>query len=211
MTTNGTMLKGMSKKLKDSGLSRLNIGCDSITSTVLEKTASNIKSNILEAKKAGFTSIKLNMVVMKGLNHQNIDDMITFSKECGSTLQLIELVRTAHNTSFYSKHFFSLEDTENNLKEKAQSVETRSMHNRKKYHVGGALIEIVRPHKNSFCENCRTLRLTSDGRIKPCLMRDDNLVDVLGKIRKGASGTQIESLILEGIERREPYTKQYSK
>ncbi len=211
MTTNGTMLKGMSEKLKDAGLTRLNIGCDSLTSSVLEKTASNIKANILEAKKAGFSSVKLNMVVMKGLNHENIDDMITFSKECGATLQLIELVRTAHNSSFYSKYFFSLEDIEDNLKKIAESVETRPMHNRKKYHAGGAVIEIVRPHKNGFCENCRTLRVTSDGRIKPCLMRDDNLVDVLGKIRSGISGRALEDLILEAIGRREPYTKEQSE
>lgn len=211
MTTNGTMLKGMSKKLKDAGLSRLNIGCDSITSSVLEKTASNIKANILEAKKAGFSSVKLNMVVMNGLNNQNIDDMITFSKECGATLQLIELVRTEHNSVFYSKHFFSLEDIEDDLKRKAESVETRPMHNRKKYHAGGAVIEIVRPHKNGFCENCRTLRVTSDGRIKPCLMRDDNLMDVLGTIRKGADDGQLEGLILEAIGRREPYAKGQSE
>lgn len=213
MTTNGTLLKGMSKELKDAGLTRLNIGCDSLSSSVLEKTANNIKvkDNIFSAKKAGFTSVKLNMVVMKGLNHENIDDMITFSKECGSTLQLIELVRTAHNSSFYSKHFFSLEDIEHNLKEIAESIETRPMHNRKKYHAGGAVIEIVRPHKNGFCENCRTLRLTSDGKMKPCLMRDDNLTDILGKIREGASSSELEGLIIEAIGKREPYSKGQSE
>ena len=55
------------------------------------------------------------------------------------------------------------------------------MHNRKQYDLGNVIVEIVRPFTKDFCENCTRLRITSDGKIKPCLMRNDNLVDFKGK------------------------------
>lgn len=205
MTTNGTMLAGMGSALLDAGLMRVNIGCDSHSSSVLEKTAEKIRPNINELKKAGLDGIKLNMVVLAGVNDDDIEGMIKFSGKMGVTLQLIELLLTKDNSDFYSKHFYSLEDVEHELEVRASSVEIRKMHNRRRFHVDGGVIEVVRPHKNGFCENCRTLRVTSDGKIKPCLMRDDNLLDVLSRMRKGVSDDELKGLILSGIDRREPY------
>ena len=208
MTTNGTMLKDQADDLKKAGLARLNIGCDSLSSSILPKTVDRLKSNIIAAKNAGFNSIKLNMVVLNGVNDNSIKDMTEYSKQQNTTLQLIELIRTKENKEFFQKYFYSLENIEKELASKAESIETRPMHNRKRYNLDGVTIELVRPHKSEFCANCRTLRITSDGKIKPCLMRNDNLLDILKDIRKGADSTQLTRMILEGIQRREPYVKE---
>ena len=110
------------------------------------------------------------MVVLKGINENEIGEMIEFAREENAILQLIELINT--NDEFYNKHYFSLEGIEKQLKEKAISAISREMHNRKQYDLGGVLVEAVRPFHNQFCENCTRLRVTSDGKLKPCLMRN---------------------------------------
>ncbi|MCK5698837.1 MAG: GTP 3',8-cyclase MoaA [Candidatus Aenigmarchaeota archaeon] len=207
MTTNGTMLKDTAQNLKKAGLKRINIGCDSYTSSILEKTAHKIKSGIIAAKDAGLDTIKLNMVVLKNVNESDIQNMIEFSKKSGAILQLIELIETKHNKQFFHDHYYPLKGIEKELASKADTIETRSMHNRKKYYLDGAVVEIVRPTRHEFCANCRTLRITSDGKIKPCLMRNDNLLDIVSGIRNGIKDNELNNQILRGIEKREPYVR----
>ncbi|MFH1431641.1 MAG: GTP 3',8-cyclase MoaA [archaeon] len=203
MTTNGTMLEGMARELSDAGLTRINIGCDSFSSSVLEKTADRIKPGIMAAKEAGFDAIKLNMVVLAGVNDSDIDDMMEFAKKTGTILQLIELIRTKHNEEFFTKHFFSLSDIEKKLASDCDSFERRPVHGRKRYDAGGASVEVVRPHNHEFCANCRTIRVSSEGRIKPCLMRDDNLVDV----DFSDDDDELLARLVLAIDRREPFVK----
>ncbi|MFQ6064077.1 MAG: hypothetical protein ACE5L6_01240, partial [Candidatus Bathyarchaeia archaeon] len=58
-----------------------------------------------------------------------------------------------------------------------------------------------------FCQNCTRIRVTSNGKLKPCLMRNDNLLDVLESMRNGASDDELAELFIEAIGRREPYYK----
>jgi len=75
------------------------------------------------------------------------------------------------------------------------------MHHRKKYCVDGAEVEVVRPrHNTEFCAFCNRLRVTSDGKLKPCLLRSDNLIDIRGK-----RGAELEALFCEAVRIREPY------
>jgi cyclic pyranopterin phosphate synthase len=77
------------------------------------------------------------------------------------------------------------------------------MHRRKKYLLDGAEVEIVRPMDNTeFCANCNRLRITSDGKIKPCLLRSDNLVAI-----DSCDCGRIEELLRQANARREPYFK----
>lgn len=75
------------------------------------------------------------------------------------------------------------------------------MHHRKKYCHEGAEIEFVRPlHNTEFCMHCNRLRVTSDGKLKPCLLRSDNLIDIRGK-----RGEELEELFRKAVKTREPY------
>ena len=66
----------------------------------------------------------------------------------------------------------------------------------------------MRPmHNSEFCKYCTRIRLTSDGKLKPCLLRNDNLVDILTPMRNGASEKELKKLFVEAIMRREPYWK----
>jgi cyclic pyranopterin phosphate synthase len=75
------------------------------------------------------------------------------------------------------------------------------MQHRKKYCLEGAEVEVVRPlHNTEFCAFCNRLRVTSDGKLKPCLLRSDNHLDIYGK-----TGAELEQLFLEAVKKREPY------
>ena len=95
------------------------------------------------------------------------------------------------------------------LRQRAVSIETRRlMHNRLIYHLPDVTVEVVHPTENSdFCMHCTRLRVTSDGKLKPCLMRNDNLVDILGAIRNGASDEELKALFARANKRREPFNK----
>ncbi|MBU4266354.1 MAG: GTP 3',8-cyclase MoaA [Candidatus Altiarchaeales archaeon] len=194
MTTNGTLLENLAKPLKHAGLDRVNIGCDSLSRT-LDKNRDNILPGLLAAKKAGLTPIKLNMVVLSGVNDHEIGDMIGFAREHRAILQLIELIPL--NKPVYDRYKFALEGIENELSKNAKGITTRKMQSRKQYILDDVVVEVVRPSRE-FCMNCNKIRLTSDGKLKPCLMRDDNLVDT-------NNGKSLNTLFLEAINKKEPY------
>jgi cyclic pyranopterin phosphate synthase len=93
------------------------------------------------------------------------------------------------------------------LKQKATEIETRQyMQNRRIYHLPDVKVEVIHPTENTeFCGNCTRLRVTSDGKLKPCLMRNDNLVDILTPMRNGASDKEIEQLFKLANQKRLPY------
>jgi len=176
LTTNGFLLDKLAKRLKQAGLNRVNIGCDSVS--FLAKNKKSIEQGLKAAKEADLNPIKLNMVVLKGINDHEIEDMIEFARENDSILQLIELVKV--NNEFYNKHFLSLDSIEKELNERANRVIKRKTQCRMQYDLGNVIVEVVRPLHKNFCKNCNKLRITSDGKIKPCLMTDE-LVEFNGK------------------------------
>ena len=214
LTTNGTLLEEYSKKLKEAGLDRVNVSFDTLNpNTYRFITKSNylekVKSGIKKADEAGLYPVKVNMVVMRGLNHEEVWDMFQFCKENGAILQIIELLKTEScpDTDFFDDYHYDIGIIEDQLLKEAVDVKTRPfMQDRKKYFLDGGEIEVVRPMDNTeFCKNCTRLRITPEGKLKPCLLRNDNLVDLIEPIRKGYSDKELEKLFLEAITKREPY------
>jgi cyclic pyranopterin phosphate synthase len=149
------------------------------------------------------------MVVMKGINDNEIWDMFTFCKDTGAILQLIELLKTENceESDFFDEYHYDMGELEDHLSKISNRVKTRKfMQDRKKYFVKGGEIEIVRPMDNTeFCKNCTRLRITPDGKIKPCLLRNDNLVDLIEPMRSGFSDEELIKVFLKAIGNREPY------
>jgi cyclic pyranopterin phosphate synthase len=86
-------------------------------------------------------------------------------------------------------------------------VVERELHRRRVYHLAdGAQVEVVRPmHNSRFCAYCTRLRLTSDGRLKPCLMRDDNLVPFVEHVRAEEPRERLVEAFRQAVARREPH------
>jgi cyclic pyranopterin phosphate synthase len=204
LTTNGIFLADQAEGLAKAGLDRVNVSLDSLHPQTYraitgcrEGDLEKVLAGIDAAKAAKLAPIKLNVVVLKE-NEAEIADLIDFCRERDLILQLIELL-DLRGLGLSG----DIDAIERRLAVRADSIRTREMHRRKKYFLEGAEVEVVRPMDNTeFCASCTRLRVTSDGRIKPCLLRSDNLVDI---------GTcdceRIKELLQEANARREPYFK----
>jgi cyclic pyranopterin phosphate synthase len=214
LTTNGLLLGGgTAKKLHDCGLKRVNISLPSLnTETYKKLTGGNLENalaGVQAAIEANFCPVKLNMVVLKDVNVVDVPDLIEYAGKNNIVLQLIELDPVNVGENYYKEHHRSLDEQEAMLKAKALSIEKRPfMHNRLIYHLPNATVEVVKPIENTdFCMHCTRLRVTSDGKLKPCLMRNDNLTDILTPIRKGATEEELKQLFVKANVLREPYNK----
>jgi len=211
MTTNGFFLTQYAKQLKRAGLSRVNVSLDTLDPEKFKAITGidayeNVVRGIIEAVRAGLNPVKVNMVLLRGINENEVEDMIKFARENHLILQIIELERASED-SFYMQYHVHLNGVEEKLRRRASRVIVRRMHHRKKYVLnGGVEVEVVRPmHNSEFCLHCNRIRLTSDGKLKPCLFRNDNLVDLLGPIRNGVSDEYLKELFIKAIKMRKPF------
>ena len=211
LTTNGLLLGGMAKELRECGLKRVNVSLPTLNAETYRKLAGGNLEDALAGVKAaieaGFCPVKLNMVLLKGVNVGDVPEMIEYARQTGVVLQLIELDPINVSSAYYSAHHRSLDEQEDMLRGKAVTIEKRQfMHNRLIYHLPNVTVEVVHPIENSdFCMHCTRMRVTSDGKLKPCLMRNDNLTDILTPIRKGAGDEQLKQLFIKANLLREPY------
>jgi GTP 3',8-cyclase len=204
LTTNGTLLSGLAQELKKAGLKRVNVSLDSLNHETYKKITgvdklAEVLGGITAAQEAGLTPVKINMVVLKGINDHEIDDFLAYIRgNRNLILQLIELMDFND-----CEHHGDLNGIERTLATRSKQIVTRRMHHRKKYCLDGAEVEVVRPvHNTEFCAFCNRLRVTSDGKLKPCLMRTDNHIDIRGK-----HGKELEDLFRKAVADREPFYK----
>ena len=217
ITTNGIFLDKYAKDLKDAGLDRINVSLDTLNEetykNIVGKNAlQRVKDGIIESCAVGLYPVKINMVVMNNINNDEIMDMFEFTKEHGVILQLIEIIESesCDDNDFNSMYHYPLADFEKYLAEIADEIKIREfMQDRKKYFIDGGEIEVVHPVDNTdFCKNCTRLRITPEGQIKPCLLRNDNLVPLVDFIRKGSADEELVDIFIKGIHNREPYYKE---
>ena len=217
MTTNGILLEKYAQDQKDAGLDRVNVSLDTLDRETYEFITKkdyleDAKRGILKAVEVGLYPVKINMVIMKDINQNEIDDMFKFCKENDIVLQLIELIESENceDDKFSADYHYNLDDIEKELADIADDVREREfMQGRKKYYIDGGEIEVVTPVENAkFCAKCSRLRITPDGKIKPCLLRNDNLVELITHVRNGESEEKLEEIFINGINKREPFNKE---
>lgn len=214
LTTNGLLLgERKAQLLRSCGLKRVNISLPSLNPETYNKLTGGQLPKAIEgiqaAVEADFCPVKLNTVVLKDVNVGDVPDLIEFAGKIGVVLQLIELDPVNVGEKYYREHHRSLDEQEATLKEKAIKIEQRPyMHNRLIYHLPNATVEVIKPIENAdFCMHCTRIRVTSDGKLKPCLMRNDNLTDILSPIRQGASDEELKQLFIQANLLREPFNK----
>ena len=214
MVTNGVLLAQKAHDLAKAGLRRVNVNLASIDPEVYRfvtgGSLERVVEGLREAIKAGLSPVKLNMVVLKGINDQSIPAMLDFCSSLGTSLQLIELhhISGIGKSEFYESYHVDISSFEDYLTARAVKVERRlDLQNRPRYLLeNGVQVELVKySHNSQFCLRCPRLRVTSDGKLKPCLMRNDNLVDILTPLRNGASEEDLVKLFEKAVSLRRPY------
>ena len=204
MTTHGTLLERYAEELKEAGLDRVNVSLDTLDGEKYRAMTrggdiNRVLRGIESAVEVGLTPVKVNMVVIKGFNVEEIDEMIEFVRRFKgkAILQLIELVPLNNSSGHFD--VYTLIDKFKNAKQ----IRVRSMQRRKQFIFEDYAVELVKPVDNSeFCRACNRIRITADGKIKPCLMRNDNLVDI-----RGLKGEDLINAIKKAVMLREPFYK----
>jgi cyclic pyranopterin phosphate synthase len=207
LTTNGTFLPGRAEALKEAGLDRVNVSQDALDREAFaEITKSGAYDKVIEgvhaAVDAGLTPVKLNMVVFKHTAGY-VEGMVDYVAENdGLQLQLIQYMPELTGKPEWNIDIGRVHDW---LADIADRVETRDMHDRKRYYVGEGMVEIVDPVENeTFCANCHRVRVTHEGYLKGCLNRNDDLKS-MGEMTKA----EIRETFREVVANRVPYYGEY--
>ncbi|AOL16027.1 molybdenum cofactor biosynthesis protein MoaA [Sulfolobus sp. A20] len=184
MTTNGFLLRDLAPKLKEAGLDRINISLHAVSRETFKKiTGVDAFDKILEgvrrAIETGFRPVKLNYVV----NKRNINEALMFlelAEKLGvNEVHLIELHPVGLGKVFFNEHE-KLNELEEYISKIAIKREVRKKHLRPRYVLpSGLIVEVVKPYANPiFCAGCNRIRLTVDGKLKTCLYKEDNIIDI---------------------------------
>jgi len=214
MTTNGYSLYEKAEDLVNAGLDRINVSLPSLKPDIYKQiTGSDSLSKVLKglkkAKEVGLFPIKINFVVLKGLNDYELDDFIEFSAKTGYILQLIELHTRSdavgREKEFYEKYHLDLSDIISSLEKKAIDVKIRGMMQNRKVIIlaNGAVVEAIHP-SHEFCLGCTKLRVGCDGNLFGCLYRADSGKNIKKHLNHH-SMEHFEKVVREVVDSREPY------
>jgi cyclic pyranopterin phosphate synthase len=210
MTTNGLLLARYAVELKRAGLRRVNISLDTLKPGRFEQISrfkhyEDVAAGIEAAKTAGLYPIKINMVVMRGINDDEIPDFARKTVDDSWNVRFIELMHMPEVRD-ESARFISAKEMMHRLDPLGKLVPAFAEVGNgpaKYYRLPGAkgTIGFITPVSEHFCESCNRLRLTSDGKLHLCLLSEDE-VDLRGPIRSGISFTELKKLIEEAVARK---------
>ncbi|QAA35333.1 GTP 3',8-cyclase MoaA [Clostridium manihotivorum] len=197
MTTNGILLKEYAKALKEAGLSRVNISLDTLNPDKYRDITKGgelkaVLEGIAEAKKVGLTPIKINVVLMKGFNEDEIKDFVDLTIDEEIDVRFIELMPIGQVKNWSLNKYLSNETVLNKVPELVE-IEAKDSSSPAKYYKfpkGKGNVGLINPISCKFCSNCNRVRLTADGKIKPCLHSDEE-IDIKALVRNGQDITKV--------------------
>lgn len=212
LSTNGTRLAKWAQPLRDAGLRTANISLDALDEkTYRDITGGDVHlvtAGIDAAVAAGLERVKLNCVLMRGVNENEIWPLAQYAAERGLPLRFIELMPLTRTDVLTEKNFFPVGDAMQRLAEHDELIpqpETKIGHGPAKYYLlrrTGGLVGFIGALTNlHFCESCNKMRLTADGKIRPCL-GDHGEIDLRPALSASAAGTLLHEKFLEALQRK---------
>jgi len=219
MTTNGLRLVELAAPLKAAGLDRVNVSLPSLDpATYKELTGvdgvERVTAGIRAAASAGLVPIKLNVVALDGLTSApaSVDRLLAFAQEVGAWVQVIEFenVRGRVDASVYRRLHSELGRLSEDAAARAFRIDRNRLHDRPQFTFVSndrpVTVEVVQPVENpSFCMACHRLRLTSDGRLKGCLMTNEGLVDLRPILSGEDVDAGLDHAFALAVARRRPF------
>jgi cyclic pyranopterin phosphate synthase len=192
ISTNGVLLAGMADSLKAAGATRVNISLDSFRKDRVdalarrEGTWERVQEGLEAAEAAGLTPIKINVVLIRGKNDDEIVDFAQITRNHPWHVRFIELMPTAANLDLSAESYFSCQEALARLQEVGELMPVEGPTGNGPaayYQFPGAkgTVGVITPMSHSFCDRCNRMRLTADGMLRPCLFGDlqTNLRDPL--------------------------------
>jgi cyclic pyranopterin phosphate synthase len=208
ITTNGVFLSKLARTLYLAGLRRINVSLDTLRrSRYVEITGRDhfeaVWKGLQEAEAIGFAPIKLNVVVMNGINEDEIFDFAEMSREKPYHIRFIEYMPFGEANRTFDERFVSsdriraLLETSGPLEE-LERVDMDGPAQRYRYEGAKGEIGLISPMSGHLCSSCNRLRMTADGRLRPCLFSDVEF-DIKKVLRRAPNETDLKDLFLKAI------------
>lgn len=208
MTTNGTLLKKYAKELYDAGLKRVNVSLDTFKPDRYRQITrdGNIKDvyeGIEEAQNVGLNPLKLNMVPIRGVNDDEIESFARLTIDKDWQVRFIEFMPFGSKEVWNPERYISTKEIRERITNigPIQPIKLRSSGPARYYKFDDAkgVLGFISPLTHHFCQNCNRLRLTSNGKLRPCLFSDTE-IDIKTPSRNGSGDEEIERLLRLSIE-----------
>lgn len=206
ITTNGILLPQFASDLKSAGVDRLNISLDTLDPEKFRYITrigelQDVMEGMKAAEEAGFENTKINCVLMGGFNDDEIEAFVDLTREKPIEVRFIELMPIGGGLDFDKQQFVSCEEVLKRVPELEPLDQDGGV--AKLYQLPGASgrVGLIRPISCEFCGDCNKIRLTADGKIKPCLHSDQEIT--LKGLLQDQMTEKIRTAILDKPQRRE--------
>ena len=207
LTTNGATLRNVAGELRAAGLDRINVSLDSLRpdrflAITRRDELANVLGGIVEAKRAGFDPVKVNAVIERGTNDDEILDLARWGRGIGVEVRFIEFMPLDATNEWERAKVVSQAEIVSTIDEvfPLEQVPARGAApaDRWRYRDGAGTIGVIPSVTHPFCGDCDRVRLTSDGQFRTCLFATDEF-DLKGPMRRGASDDELAGIIESAV------------
>jgi len=210
LTTNGHLLDSLAAPLKAAGLNRVTVSMDAVDANTFERITrvhgsfEAVLGGIRAARAAGLTPLKINCVLLRGFNDDQIEGFARFAREEGVVVRFIEFMPLEEGRLWTPEIVVPLKEIAARIERVLPMVElpprdASETARRYTFADGVGEIGIIAPVSQAFCGACSRVRLTSDGKIRTCLFSQVEH-DLYGRLRAGASDTELSAYIIRIVE-----------
>lgn len=209
MTTNGVLLSKLAQPLAEAGLQRVNVSIDTLNPEKFHRLTrwgklQDVWDGILAAERAGLAPIKLNAVVVRGYNEEDVVDLARLTLDHPWQMRFIEMMPFAGATDLQTSQVVTMAEIQERIEDSLGDLQVA---NDGKLDGEARIFQLPNARGNvgfissvtaPFCASCNRARLTSDGRLRLCLLREKE-VDLLTPLRAGASLEDLRQIIISGV------------
>ena len=211
LSTNAVLLRRQAKTLRDAGLKRVNISLDTLRPETFAKISGNaslaeVLDGIAAAEEVGLSPIKLNTVVMKGVNDDEVEDLARLTLTRPWTIRFIEVMPMRQNPGKQADQYVSSDDILARLARVGRLfpvVRDANAGPAKEFFYEGAVgrVGFITPLSHTFCASCNRVRITTTGKLRLCLFGEAGC-DLRTPLRAGATAADLRGIILEALGRK---------
>lgn len=203
LTTNGATLRNIATELRSAGLDRINVSLDSLRqdrflAMTRRDELHNVLAGIAEAQAAGFSPVKVNSVVERGVNDDEILDLAEYGRENGLEIRFIEFMPLDATNQWERNKVVTQDEIVSIINEKFPLTQVPNRGaapaDRWSYNDGKGMVGVIPSVSHPFCGDCDRVRLTSDGQFRTCLFSTDES-DLRSLLREGGSDDDIARVI----------------
>ena len=209
LTTNGVMLEEFAQDIYNAGIRRINISLDTLQPQKFLRITRRdefhrVWRGIQAAENVGFNPIKINVVVMRGINDDEVLDLAKLTLQRAYHVRFIEFMGLNNDSNWLHQHYVSADEILADLRNLAPLEQITSRHTNGpachfRWPDAKGVIGIISPISHHFCPSCNRIRLTADGKLRNCLFSDQE-VDIKSPLRQGATDSDLAQILRTSID-----------